>query len=74
MAILIILLELPFTHYLVRKLIISNITEEEKCELAKPSVYCIIFFIVHSFGAIRNIYLQAIGKNKMENKYKTERE
>ena len=74
MAILIILLELPFTHYLVRKLIISNITEEEKCELAKPSVYCIIFFIVHSFEAIRNIYLQAIGKNKMENKYKTERE
>lgn len=74
MAILIILLELPFTHYLVRKVIISNITEEEKCELAKPSVYCIIFFIIHSFGAIRNIYLQAIGKNKMENKYKTERE
>ena len=74
MAILIILLELPFTHYLVRRVIISNITEKEKCELAKPSVYCIIFFIVHSFGAIRNIYLQAIGKNKMENKYKTERE
>lgn len=74
MAILIILLELPFTHYLVRKVIISNITGEEKCELAKPSVYCIIFFIIHSFGAIRNIYLQAIGKNKIENKYKTERE
>ena len=74
MAILIILLELPFTHYLVRRVIISNITEKEKCELAKPSVYCIIFFIIHSFGAIRNIYLQAIGKNKMENKYKTERE
>lgn len=39
MAILIILLELPFTHYLVRKVIISNISGEEKCELAKPSVY-----------------------------------
>lgn len=69
-----ILLELPFTHYLTRKVTLSNIKEEEKSELAKSSVFCILFFLVHSFGPIRNIYTQAIGKNTIENKYKTERE
>ncbi len=72
-AIAIILLELPFTHYLVRKVTSFNIQEENN-ELAKPSFFCIPFFIIHSFGAIRNIFMQMIRKNKMENKYKTERE
>lgn len=71
---LIIFLHLPFTHYLVRKVVLNNIKKEEYCELSKSSVFCIIFFLVHTFGPIKNIYMQLLGKNNKENKYKTERE
>ena len=71
---ILILLELPFTHYLIRLVTLSNINKDDRKELAMPSIFCIPFFLIHSFGAIRNIFLQIVGKNTKENKYKTERE
>ena len=69
-----ILMELPIIHYLIRKLVLRIKEKSIDKDIAKPSVWCIPFFIIHSFGAIRNIYMQILGKNNIENKYKTERE
>lgn len=70
--IFVVLLYLPFTNLCVAKVVNKYFVKTAK--QAKTSlIFCPMSYILHSFGPIRNIVLCLLGKNTIENKYKTER-
>lgn len=69
---IIILLEMPATHFVVKEYLKSIGVPENK--LPDPSLfYCPVFYFLHCIGPFRGIVLKLIGKNRQDDKYKTER-
>lgn len=70
--ILIVTLYLPFTNLCVEKIVRKYFVK--RARQAKASwIFCPMSYILHCFGPIRNIILSVLGRNTIDNKYKTER-
>jgi cellulose synthase/poly-beta-1,6-N-acetylglucosamine synthase-like glycosyltransferase len=69
---IVVIVHLPLTHFFTRLLIVKN-ADTEKTTVPKSSLWCIIFYFVHCWGPIKNIFRQITRSNSINNKYKTER-
>lgn len=71
--IVVCLLHLPITNYCVQLFVNRYYSNSEDCKLPQASLACLPFYLLHCIGPIKNIFRQIVGRNTMDNKYKTER-
>lgn len=69
---IVIILHLPVTNMVVC-FFLKRHTNKNDFIIPKASTMCILFYIFHCLGPLKNLWKQIKGENTIENKYKTER-